>query len=152
VPAQPTPPNAVTTLGLDPVEITKQLLRSGHFGATVSSVTAAMAEVDADALVAKHAPRVTYERWDERTWVNGVDPVTVKREHRHIGGPTYLVRLDQRVVLIQPFVPGAQGFVKMGEDDWEDHARAHAEQMVKSLAAAEVIAHVREKVATEVPQ
>lgn len=86
----------------------------------------------------------TIERWDRKSDINGVpaDEVLEARDDIPEDGIVYLIKLHGRIQYFQPHAAGQEGHTVLTEENWEQLATEHRDQIVQDAIYGEFLQQV----------
>lgn len=123
------------------------VLRQRGRDITPGDVALAATSIDVDAISSDVDARVSWEVWDKSTPINGVEPDYFLNRDDYAGGEVYLVRLDGRVVMVQPHVPGVDGLEPITPNVVRRLAEEQKQQIVEDMSFIAVVDAVEASVA-----
>lgn len=93
-------------------------------------VVSALVIYDDEQSLEKADERYGKKLWDKASPINGTDAATVLEARDDIpkDGEVYLIidnNNNGQVIIFQPHVPDADGFEKITQENWDEHAEAH---------------------------
>lgn len=109
----------------------------------VGKVALAMSKIDTQVLAEEAKARVEWEIWDRESPINGVPAERILARPEYAScDEVYLVRVDEKVVFFQPYVPHVEGMQPMTEASVESVAAAHCEELATAMASEALILEV----------
>lgn len=123
-------------------------IRGEGFVVPQAHVQATLAEIDQDAIRAKHRDRFEWEVWDRAgSPVEGLNLEEFEASQRANGwdasSAIYLCYVDGTLNVIQPHAPGVSGFQPMAHNEAREHAASEVAEFAQDRADEEIVGLVR---------
>lgn len=132
---------------INAVDIFKGILGMG-LQVTMTQVKEALESIDTTVIYNKHRATYRVAVWDKVSPVNGIPAEQVlERADLQGDGEVYMLYKDDKLIVLQPHVPGEAGHKKMDKGMADLHGRKHCDDLATQHADQEIFDLVLEKVA-----
>lgn len=90
--------------------------------------------------------RFSYEIWDKKTFINGIDPKEILKSRNYTIDKAYLIYIDGRLVYFQDHNPNESGYVKMNKIQATKIAEDFIDKKIEETVDNIIISYVLDKI------
>lgn len=90
--------------------------------------------------------RFSYEIWDKKTFINGIDPKEILKSRNYTIDKAYLIYIDGKLVYFQDHNPNESGYVKMNKIQATKIAEDFIDKKIEETVDNIIISYVLDKI------
>ena len=90
--------------------------------------------------------RFSYEIWDKKTFINGIDPKEILKSRNYTIDKAYLIYIDGKLVYFQDHNPNETGYVKMNKTQATKIAENFIDEKIEETVDNIIINYVLETI------
>ena len=126
-------------------ELLKYIQNQGK-NTSIEEIEKLINEKNRDEIKLTQEKRFSYEIWDKKTFINGIDPKEILKSRNYTIDKAYLIYIDGKLVYFQDHNPNKTGYVKMNKTQATKIAEKFIDEKIEETVDNIIINYVLETI------
>lgn len=126
-------------------ELLKYIKNQGK-STSIEEIEKLINEKNRDEIRVTQENRFSYEIWDKKTFINGIDPKEILKSRNYTIDKAYLIYIDGKLVYFQDHNPNENGYVKMNKTQATKIAEKFIDEKIEETVDNIIINYVLETI------